>query len=208
MIKLITARQAFEDKEWLGALVGGTTFTPMRTIAIAALGEPVTAIEQPSYTQLTGGRLEAPSEPVSELWILCGRRSGKTVMIAALACYLAVCVDHKGAFALGERGTIPIMAQTTTQAQSLMNICKGVFTYNPRFAGLVDTITADTISLTKPHRYIDQARVLPLDLRHHRSSRDCGRDLAPGNRMSLARATLISKSLRPSGLRWPPRAGH
>ena len=45
MRKLISAREAFESPEWLGALIGGGIFRPMRTIAIAALGEPLTAEE-------------------------------------------------------------------------------------------------------------------------------------------------------------------
>lgn len=38
----------------------------MRTLAIAAMGEPLTD------RTLTGGRLEGPSEPARELWILAG----------------------------------------------------------------------------------------------------------------------------------------
>ena len=67
--------------------------------------------------------------------------------IGALAAYLAVCIDYAGVFTHGERGTCAIMASTTIQAHSLMNICKGIFADNPRFAALVDTITSDTIVL-------------------------------------------------------------
>ena len=51
MKKLITAREAFESPEWLGNLVGADTFRPMRTIAIAALGEPLTPEELSFYTR-------------------------------------------------------------------------------------------------------------------------------------------------------------
>jgi hypothetical protein len=79
---------------------------------------------------------------------LAGRRSGKTVTIAALAAYLAACVDYSGIFARGERGILPVMAGTVVQARSLMNVDKSIFTEIPCFSALVDNITADTISLT------------------------------------------------------------
>jgi hypothetical protein len=145
--KLIPAREALESSEWLGGIVGADSFKPMRTLAIAALGEALTAAELELYRQLTGGRSEAPASPVSELWVLAGRRSGKTVMTGALASYLAGCIDWGGCFNQGERGTLPVMASTMVQARSLMNICKGVFTGNSRFAPLVRSITGDTIAL-------------------------------------------------------------
>jgi hypothetical protein len=45
MKKLVSAREALESPVWLGGLVGGESFLPMRTLAIAALGEPLSADE-------------------------------------------------------------------------------------------------------------------------------------------------------------------
>ena len=133
MRKLLSAREAFENNEWLGGLVGADSFLPMRTLE--------------TYRTVTGGRQQSPQEPVSELWILAGRRSGKTVTIAALACYLAACVDWRHVLTRGERGTVVILAGTVVQARSMMNVVQAVFTDNPRFAKLVDSISGDTISL-------------------------------------------------------------
>lgn len=70
MNKLITVRQALEDKEWLGGMLGGPSFATMRALLIAAMGEKLTAAELETFTQLTG-RAKTPGEPVDELWIIC-----------------------------------------------------------------------------------------------------------------------------------------
>jgi hypothetical protein len=77
MKKLITVRQALEDPAWLGGMLGGESFAVMRVLLIAAMGEPLTADEMRIFTELTG-RTEAPGEAVEELWVVAGRRSGKT----------------------------------------------------------------------------------------------------------------------------------
>jgi hypothetical protein len=82
MKKLISLRLALEDPALLGML-GGESFAVMRTLLIAAMGEPLSAAEMETFTQLTG-RNFAPGAAVEELWIVAGRRSGKTIAIATL----------------------------------------------------------------------------------------------------------------------------
>jgi hypothetical protein len=144
--RLITLRHALEDKKWLGGMLGADSFSVMRTLLIAAMGEELTPDELSVFTQLTG-RLESPTDPVEELWIIAGRRSGKTRSIGTLAAYLAACVDYRDILGPGERGVLPILAATTQQAGQTYNFVKGVFTEAKRFAALVDNISSDTISL-------------------------------------------------------------
>lgn len=146
MTKLVTVREALESKDWLGSMIGAPSFLVMRTLMIAAMGERLTESELETFTQITG-RTAAPTAAVEELWIIAGRRSGKTLATAVLGAYLAGCVDYRAVLARGERGTLPILAGSTQQAHSVLNIAKGIFTGIPRFAALVDSITADTISL-------------------------------------------------------------
>jgi hypothetical protein len=75
-------------------MLGGKSFAVMRTLLIAAMGEPLTAEELVVFTQITN-RTEAPSEPVEECWVIAGRRSGKTRAIGTMAAYLAGCCDHR-----------------------------------------------------------------------------------------------------------------
>ena len=153
MRKLISVRQALEDPAWLGSMLGGESFAVMRALLIAAMGEALTAAEMLIFTQLTG-RAETPGEAVEELWVIAGRRSGKTRAIGTLAAYLAGCCDYRDCLGPGERGVLPIMAANTLQAGQCLNFIKGIFTGIPRFAALVESlggrnagITSDTISL-------------------------------------------------------------
>ena len=146
MRKLVSVRKALEDKSWLGGMLGGPSFTVMRVLLIAAIGEPLTAEELVIFTQITN-RTEAPSKPAEELWVIAGRRSGKTRAIGTLAAYLAGCCDYRAILGPGERGVLPIMAASTLQAVQAYNFVKGIFVDIPRFAALVGGITADTISL-------------------------------------------------------------
>jgi hypothetical protein len=153
MKKLITVRHALEDTAWLGAMLGGESFAVMRTLLIAAMGEPLNLGEMPTFTQVTG-RTVTPAEAVEECWIIASRRSGKTRAIGTLAAYLAGCCDHHDVLGPGERGVLPIMAANTLQAGQCYNFIRGIFTNIPRFAALVEQlggrhggITTDTISL-------------------------------------------------------------
>ncbi|HEY8006084.1 MAG TPA: hypothetical protein VIE66_04610 [Methylocella sp.] len=146
MKRLITLRKALSSKEWLGDILGGSSFATMRVLLLAAMGEPLLPDEMPIFTELTR-RLEAPSEPVEELWIIAARRSGKTRAVGTLAAYLAACIDYRSVLGPGERGVLPIMAANVTQAVQAFNFIQGVFTESKRFAALVDSITADTIKL-------------------------------------------------------------
>jgi hypothetical protein len=153
MKKLISVRQALEDPAWLGSMLGAESFAVMRTLLIAAMGEALTAAEMQIFTQLTG-RAETPGEAVEELWVIAGRRSGKTRAIGTLAAYLAGCCDYRAILGPGERGVLPIMAANTLQAGQCYNFIRGIFTNIPRFAALVEQlggrhggITTDTISL-------------------------------------------------------------
>ena len=49
MKKLITVRQVPEDPAWLGGVLGAPSFAVMRTLLIAAMGEPLTAGRMPIF---------------------------------------------------------------------------------------------------------------------------------------------------------------
>jgi hypothetical protein len=45
-----------EDPAWLGSMLGAESFAVMRTLLIAAIGEPLTAEELVIFTQITNRR--------------------------------------------------------------------------------------------------------------------------------------------------------
>ena len=60
---------------------------------------------------------------------------------------MAALVDYRAILGPGERGILPVMAASTSQAQSTINFIKGVFEDVPAFAKLVDSMGSDTIAL-------------------------------------------------------------
>src|SRR5277367_5812561 len=67
--------------------------------------------------------------------------------MAVLGAFVAACVDHRHVLAPGKRGILPIIAVSTVQAATAFNFVSGIFAAVPDFKGLVESQTADTISL-------------------------------------------------------------
>src|SRR4051794_13164949 len=84
-------------------------------LLIAAMGEQLSGEERAIFQRLTGREREPP-ERVEELWVVIGRRGGKTRAAAVLASYAAGLCDHSGSLAVGERGLVLFIAQNQRQA--------------------------------------------------------------------------------------------
>ncbi len=147
MKRLCSMREALEDPALFGSVLPGETWAAWRVLLIASQGEPLTADERVVFTALTGRERE-PDEMVEELWGIIGRRGGKTRAFAVAASYFAGFVDYEGVFAPGERGILPIMAASTWQASKALNYIKGVFNSVPTLADMVESATAELISLS------------------------------------------------------------
>src|SRR6266567_1058491 len=66
---------------------------------------PMTAEEEATYRASTG-RARPPQQPFRETWLVCGRRAGKSFILALVAVFLA-CFRSYGQFlAPGERATV------------------------------------------------------------------------------------------------------
>jgi hypothetical protein len=146
MRKIITLRQALDDPQYFGGQLCGDTWRAWRVLMFAILGEPLTADELDVFKTLTG-RPAAPAEPVREFAGVIGRRGGKSRAMGILAAYLACCVDHREILAPGEKGILPCLAATKTQAQNAFNFINGAIASSPALCGLIVGSTADTLEL-------------------------------------------------------------
>lgn len=167
MRKYLTMRQALEAPDLFAGEngIGGETWAAWRPLLLAIVGEELTPAEREVYTALTKRERE-PDGPVDEFWGVIGRRGGKSRAMAHLAAYLAAIVDHRAVLAPGERGVIPVIAQTTDQAQQLFNFILGVFEASPRLARRVegDPVNGEVRLNTR----VD-IRVMPASFRTGRS---------------------------------------
>ncbi|SDR31249.1 hypothetical protein SAMN05519103_01924 [Rhizobiales bacterium GAS113] len=142
----VTLRYAFADPQLLGGALPGASWQMWRTLLIASMGEPLLRSERSLFHELTGRDAE-PGDCVEELWSIAGRRSGKTRAAATLAAYPGCLCDHKEALAPGERGVLPILAASTTQATRAFNHLVGILTASPILSTEIETQMSDITKL-------------------------------------------------------------
>jgi hypothetical protein len=94
------------------------------TFLRALFGLPIDDPEDlATFTRATG-RATPPGERASEAWIICGRRSGKSFMMALIAVYLACFIDWRRFLAPGEHATVMIVAADRKQARVIVRYIK------------------------------------------------------------------------------------
>jgi hypothetical protein len=84
---------------------------------------------------------------LNEAWLVVGRRGGKSIVLALIACYLAVFKDWRPYLSPGERGTIKIMACDRRQARVIHRYCRAMLTEVPALAALIVEDNDDEIVL-------------------------------------------------------------
>jgi len=104
-----------------------------RAFLKALFGLPLSNTERKIYAECTG-RNRAPREPLSEAWLVCGRRSGKSFILALVAVFLALFKDWSAVLKPGERGTILIIASDRKQGRVIMGYIKGLISGVPALA--------------------------------------------------------------------------
>jgi hypothetical protein len=141
-------REALEHPRLLGGAIPGESWLLWRVLLIAAMGEALTDEERELFLAVTGRESE-PLQMVEEFWGIVGRRGGKTRAAGTLAAYVGGLCDHDGYLAPGERGVLPILAASVSQASRAFVHAKGIIHHSPELTALLDgEPTAGTIRLT------------------------------------------------------------
>jgi hypothetical protein len=107
---------------------------------------PLTVEQLAVYQQCTG-RSAPPATPASEAWLVCGRRAGKSFMLALVAVFLATFKDYRQHLAPGERGTIMIIAADRKQSRVILRYIRALLTRVPMLAKLIERETAEAFDL-------------------------------------------------------------
>jgi hypothetical protein len=107
---------------------------------------PMTPEQRALYTSHTG-RATPPSAPCSEAWLVCGRRAGKSFILATVAVFLACFRDWRPHLGPGEVGTIMIIARDRRQARVIKRFVHGLLHAVPMLRRVVQAEAADGIVL-------------------------------------------------------------
>jgi hypothetical protein len=94
------------------------------------------------------GRSVAPAGPFNECYLVCGRRAGKSAILALVAVYLAAFKNYAPYLAPGERGTIAIIAADRKQARVIFRYLASLLRDVPMLAQLIERETAESFDLT------------------------------------------------------------
>jgi hypothetical protein len=142
---MIDIRTAMIDSALFGAAFGGPSFAAWRALLAGFYGLPLDDAEAEIWRALTG-RTERPTEPHNELWVVGGRRAGKSHVAALCAVYEAVFRDHRAKLAAGEVATVLLIAADRPQARTLLRYVRGMFEH-PMLRPLVRREAGDGLEL-------------------------------------------------------------
>jgi hypothetical protein len=141
----IAIDKAMGDPRLFGAQLGDlSTWSTWMAILKAAFVLPLTPEELEIFNAISGGR-RLPKKRLRELWVLAGRRSGKSRMAALLAVYFGLFVKHK--LSPGERGMVLVLAATTEQSRVVFDYACAFLQNSPALAKEVASSTRNEIRL-------------------------------------------------------------
>jgi hypothetical protein len=142
----MTIIEALNDPLLLGsALKDKASFKAWFAALKAMFGLPMTEQDAAIYRACTG-RSELPGSAFSIVWLVIGRRGGKSLTMALVATYMALFRDWRPFLAAGERAVVLLVAADRGQAKILRRYIGGIFSA-PIFARQVESQTADSIEL-------------------------------------------------------------
>lgn len=140
--------EALDHAELLGSAVRDpATWTPWRAFLKAIYSRPLSDSELAIFQRCTS-RQEAPQAPVSTVSLVCGRRSGKSAVAAALAVFEACFRDWTPRLSPGESAVIMVLATTTQQAAIIMRYVKGLLAASPLLSTMIERETESTLELS------------------------------------------------------------
>jgi hypothetical protein len=123
------------------------TWQPWRVFLAALFGLPLSKSDLELFRSCTG-RTAPPTSEFNEAWLVCGRRAGKSFVLALVACYLAIFRDWRPFLSPGEVGTIKIVAVDRRQARVIHRYAKALLVEVPTLKQLVQRDSDDEIELT------------------------------------------------------------
>lgn len=106
----------------------------------------MTADQLAIYRQCTG-RNDPPTDVARECVLICGRRAGKSFMLALIAVFLATFFDYRRYLQPGERGTIIILAADKKQARTILRYVRGLLTNVPLLKRMIEREVSDGFDL-------------------------------------------------------------
>jgi hypothetical protein len=123
------------------------TWAAWRTFLCVLFGLPLDEAQLQLYRQCTG-RETPPIGSFLEAWLVCGRRAGKSFILALIAVFLACFKEWRPFLGPGERATIAIIAADRRQARVIMRYIRALLAETPMLAQLVESESQESLDLS------------------------------------------------------------
>lgn len=116
------------------------------TFLSALFALPMSRDELAIYRECTG-RTDEPEQVAKEGWLICGRRAGKSFILALIAVFLATFRDYRDYLQPGERATVMVIAADRKQARTIMRYVVGLLNNVPMLKRLIESETKEGVDL-------------------------------------------------------------
>lgn len=144
---MITPLDLLTDPALFGSRFGGEDFATWLALVAAASGRyHLLDSETRALVEHYTGRTVLPSRQVRELWLIVGRRGGKSINAAVWAIFLACFQTYS--LAPGERGVVMVTAADRRQSRVIKRYISGLMRSVPMLAALILKETKESIQLT------------------------------------------------------------
>ena len=109
-------------------------------------GLPMSGEDLDLFRRCTG-RETPPAGGATESWLICGRRAGKSFILALVAVFLACFWDWSKYLSPGERGTVMVIAADKKQARVIYRFAAALLREVPMLKAMISRDTAEAIDL-------------------------------------------------------------
>jgi hypothetical protein len=139
--------EAIQDKNlFLPLFKDLSTWRPWITALKAIFALPMAPDELSLYQRCTGRQI-TPQKAFKEVYLIVGRRGGKSFITAVIAVYLAIFKDYTEYLSPGERATIMVIAVDKKQAQIILRYVKAILSLS-LFQPYIENPKNESIELT------------------------------------------------------------
>ena len=143
----VTILDAMDHPALFARHFAGPSWNRWRVFLRALFALPMDDANLAVFAEHTG-RTTSPAVPFKEAAPICGRRGGKSRVLALIAVFIACFIDHTPHLAAGEVATVAVIAADRRQARVVLRYIMGLLRAVPSLAALIDVETAESVSLT------------------------------------------------------------
>ena len=142
----ISIREVMADPGLFGFMFADPSWDGWRALLCGFFGLELTREERRIFESITR-RANSPQEAMQELWLVVGRRGGKSQTAALLAVFMAAFHDYSDRLSPGEVATVMVLAADRKQSRAVFRYVSGLLHSNPMLEALIVREDKESIEL-------------------------------------------------------------